>query len=261
LIKTDDRAKILFSVRNLSVVFRTGEGENRALDGIDIDIYEGECLLVAGSNGSGKTLLMKAIAGLVTPSGGEILFRGENLEKCGDRLRGSVGLVFQDADAQFVGETAAEDVACGPENIGLSKDEVRSRVEDALAAAGLSDKRDCLPRRLSGGEKRRLAVAGVMAMGCDTVIFDEPFANLDWPGVVQVLEIIRDLKRTGRTVIVLTHELEKVLAFADRLVILDRGRVRDDGKPAELLSRLKAEYGVRNPLHSYARVEDCSWLM
>ncbi|MDR2053657.1 MAG: energy-coupling factor ABC transporter ATP-binding protein [Treponema sp.] len=242
------------------MVFRGDGKENRALTGINLDIYEGECLLIAGSNGSGKTLLMTIIAGLVTPSGGEVLFRGENPEKCGEKLRRAVGLVFQDADAQFVGETAAEDIAFGPENLGLSKDEVRTRVEEALAAAGLSEKRSSLPRRLSGGEKRRLAVAGVMAMGCDTVIFDEPFANLDWPGVVQVLEIIRDLKQAGRTVIVLTHELEKVLALADRLVILDRGRIRDDGKPAELLSRLKDEYGVRNPLHRYTRVEDCSWL-
>jgi biotin transport system ATP-binding protein len=261
LIKTGDTGKALFSIRNLSMVFPGAEGENRALDGIDLDIYEGECLLIAGSNGSGKTLLMKIAAGLMTPSGGEILFRGENPEKCGDKLRGAVGLVFQDADAQFVGETAAEDVAFGPENLGLSKDEVRARVEEALRAAGLWEKRSFAPRRLSGGEKRRLAVAGVIAMGCDTVIFDEPFANLDWPGVVQALGIIRDLKRAGRTVIILTHELEKVLALADRLVILDRGHIRDDGKPAELLPRLRDEYGVRNPLHSYTRVEDCSWLV
>jgi biotin transport system ATP-binding protein len=261
LIKAEDTGKTLFSITNLSMVFPGAEGENRALDGINLDIYEGECLLVAGSNGSGKTLLMKIAAGLMTPSGGEILFRGENPEKCGDKLRRAVGLVFQDADAQFVGETAAEDTAFGPENLGLSKDEVRVRVEEALHAAGLWEKRSFPPRRLSGGEKRRLAVAGVIAMGCDTVIFDEPFANLDWPGVVQVLEIIRDLKRAGRTVIILTHELEKVLALADRLVILDRGHIRDDGKPAELLPRLKDEYGVRNPLHSYTCVEDCSWLI
>jgi biotin transport system ATP-binding protein len=260
LIKTNAAAKILFAIRNLSMVFRNDGEEKRALDGIDLDIYEGECLLIAGSNGSGKTLLMKIAAGLITPTGGEILFRGENPEKRGEKLRGAVGLVFQDADAQFVGETAAEDIAFGPENLGLAKDEVRARVEEALAAAGLSEKRSFPPRRLSGGEKRRLAVAGVIAMGCDTVIFDEPFANLDWPGVIQVLEIIRDLKQAGRTVIILTHELEKVLALADRLVILDRGHVRDDGKPAELLSRLKDEYGVRNPLHSYTCVEDCSWL-
>ncbi|MDR1353345.1 MAG: energy-coupling factor ABC transporter ATP-binding protein [Treponema sp.] len=261
MIKTGNAAEILFSIRNLSKVFRTGEEENRALAGISLDIYKGECLLVAGSNGSGKTLLMKIITGLVTPSEGEILFRGENPEKCGEKLRRAVGLVFQDADAQFVGETAAEDIAFGPGNLGLSGEEIRARVEDALAATGLAEKRSLPPRRLSGGEKRRLAVAGVIAMGCDTVIFDEPFANLDWPGVIQVLEIIRDLKQTGRTVIILTHELEKVLAYADRLVILHRGRVRDDGKPAELLSRLKDEYGIRNPLHNYNAIEDCSWLV
>jgi biotin transport system ATP-binding protein len=261
LIKRDNATEILFSIRNLSKVFRTGEEENRALAGISLDIYKEECLLIAGSNGSGKTLLMKIIAGLVTPSGGEILFRGENPEKCGEKLRRAVGLVFQDADAQFVGETAAEDIAFGPGNLGLPGEEIRARVEDALAATGLSEKRSLPPRRLSGGEKRRLAVAGVIAMGCDTVIFDEPFANLDWPGVIQVLEIIRDLKQTGRTVIILTHELEKVLAYADRLVILHRGQIRDDGKPAELLSRLKDEYGIRNPLHNYNAVEDCSWLV
>ncbi|MDR0709980.1 MAG: energy-coupling factor ABC transporter ATP-binding protein [Spirochaetaceae bacterium] len=260
MIKANDAGKTLFSVRNLSMVFRGDGEEKRALAGISLDIREGECLLIAGSNGSGKTLLMKIITGLMTPSEGEILFRGENPEKCGEKLRRAVGLVFQDADAQFVGETVAEDIAFGPRNLGLSKDEVRTRVEEALAAAGLSEKRSFLPRRLSGGEKRRLAVAGVVAMGCDTVIFDEPFANLDWPGVVQVLEIIRDLKQANHTVIILTHELEKALALADRLVILDHGHIRDDGKPEELLSRLKDEYGVRNPLHSYTRVEDCLWL-
>jgi biotin transport system ATP-binding protein len=98
-------------------------------------------------------------------------------------------------------------------------------------------------------------------MGCEAVIMDEPFANLDFPGVVQVLEIIRDLKQRGSTVIILTHELEKVLAFADRLVILHRGMIRDRGNPGEVLSRLKDEYGIRNPLHSYAAVKDCTWLI
>jgi biotin transport system ATP-binding protein len=125
---------------------------------------------------------------------------------------------------------------------------------------GLEDKGDYPPRRLSGGEKRRLAVAGVLAMGCAAMILDEPFANLDWPGVVQVLRLIRDLKQAGKTLIILTHELEKVLAFADRLVILHRGLIRDDGPPEEVLGRLKDDYGVRDPRVSYARVEDCTWL-
>jgi biotin transport system ATP-binding protein len=247
----------LFSVRGLRKVFPNG---NRAIDGISLDIYAGECLLIAGSNGSGKTLLMRMLTGLTDPSGGEILFRGRPPEGCADMIRRQVGLVFQDADAQIVGETVTEDIAFGPKNLGFPKDETGKRVQEALKAMGLEEKKDFLPRRLSGGEKRRLAVAGVLAMGCEVFIMDEPFANLDWPGVIQVLEIIRQLKGDGKTVIILTHELEKVLAFADRLVILDRGLIRDQGAPEEVLDRLRAEYGVRDPRRNYAGVEDCTWL-
>ena len=134
------------------------------------------------------------------------------------------------------------------------------RVDAALKALAIEDKRDFPPRRLSGGEKRRLAVAGVIAMGCGAVIMDEPFANLDWPGVIHVLEIVRDLKAAGKTLIILTHELEKVLAFADRLAILHRGILREDGAPEEVLDRLKPEYGVRNPLHGYKTIQDCTWI-
>ncbi|GHU13516.1 ABC transporter ATP-binding protein [Spirochaetia bacterium] len=246
----------LFSVKNLTKIFPG----IAALDGIDLDIREGESLLVAGSNGSGKTVFMKIIAGLLDPSGGIVLFRGKPLDADADALRTSVGLVFQDADAQLIGETVAEDTAFGPKNLGLSKTETAERVRTALAAVGLEDKTDYLPRALSGGEKRRLAVAGVLAMGCETVIMDEPFANLDWPGVTQVLHIIQKLKLSGKTVIILTHELEKVLALADRLVILHRGRVRDDGEPAAVLGRLKPEYGVRDPRRDYRNIGDCLWL-
>jgi len=159
-----------------------------------------------------------------------------------------------------VGETVEEDAAFGPSNLGLSKTEIAERAAAALEKTGLWEKRKLPPRRLSGGEKRRLAVAGVLAMGCRAIIMDEPFANLDWPGVVQVLNIIRTLKEEGKTLIILTHELEKVLAFADRLVILHKGRIRDDGKPDEVLDRLLPEYGVRDPRRSYTKVEDCSWL-
>jgi biotin transport system ATP-binding protein len=246
----------------LTKVFASGTASpgRAVLRRLDLTIYSQECLLIAGSNGSGKTVLMKLLAGLQEPSEGEILFQGKPLAKTGDSLRGALGLVFQDPDAQLIGETVEEDAAFGPRNLGFSPDQAAKQAAWALAAAGLEGKKDLPPRRLSGGEKRRLAVAGVIAMGCGTIIMDEPFANLDWPGVVQVLEIIRDLKQTRKTVIILTHELEKVLALADRLLILHQGRVRDDGKPQEVLERLKPEYGIRNPLHGYARVADCSWL-
>ena len=255
--------KILFSVRNLRKIFQRGpkrQDDFEALSGIDLDIYENECLLVAGANGSGKTLLMKILAGLVEPSGGEVLFRGAPLNKSRKSLRRSVGLVFQDADSQIMGETIEEDVRFGPENLKLPLDEINRRVEQTLAALDLSAKRDFSARHLSGGEKRRLAVAGILAMGCDSVIMDEPFANLDWPGVIQVLAIISELKESGKTVIILTHELEKVLAFADRLVILAGGMIRDSGESEAVLNRLDPAWGVRDPRRSYQSAKDCTWL-
>ncbi|GHV90542.1 ABC transporter ATP-binding protein [Spirochaetia bacterium] len=235
-------------------------GKTRALSALNLDIHAGQCLLLAGSNGSGKTILMRCVAGLLDPNEGDIFFRGRPLNQAGRALRRELGLIFQDADAQILGETVEEDIAFGPENLGFSKEEVKARTVSALEALGLTPKKEDPPRRLSGGEKRRLAVAAFLAMGCDTVIMDEPFANLDWPGVVQTLEIIRNLKQQGKTLIILTHELEKVLAFADRLVILHQGIIRDDGTPMEVLDRLKDEWGVRDPRKSYLNVEDCSWL-
>jgi biotin transport system ATP-binding protein len=252
----------LFAIRGLSKTFPgpAGEAPYQVLEDINLDIYESQCLLIAGSNGSGKTVLMRIIAGLLEPDQGELLFRGNPLGDAKKNLRRELGLVFQDADAQIVGETVAEDAAFGPENLGFSKTEVSERVNRALDALGLSHKRESPPRRLSGGEKRRLAVAGILAMGGGIVIMDEPFANLDWPGVVQTLHIIRDLKKKGKTLIILTHELEKVLALADRLAILHRGRIRDNGAPAAVLDRLESAWGVRDPRKNYAAVEDCSWL-
>jgi biotin transport system ATP-binding protein len=241
-------------VRNLSLRF---EGGFTALDRINLDAAEGEFLLLAGSNGSGKTLLMRCVAGLLEVREGEVMFRGRPF---GRGPRRELGLVFQDADAQILGETVEEDAAFGPKNLGFSRKETERRVGAALEAVGLEDKRKRAARRLSGGEKRRLAVAGVLAMGCDLIILDEPFANLDWPGVVQVLEVLRSLKQAGKTLIVLSHELEKVLALADRLLILHRARIRDDGKPAGVLDRLDPAWGVRDPRRNYENIEDCSWL-
>jgi biotin transport system ATP-binding protein len=256
------KTEVLYSVRGLKKKFFNSADPNgfEALSGVDMDIYIGECLVIAGANGSGKTLLMKILAGLLPATEGEILFYGKPLEECNEQIRRSVGLVFQDSDAQILGETVEEDIRFGPENLKLPKEEIESRLEETLALLELSEKRSFASRHLSGGEKRRLAVAGVLAMGCDTVIMDEPFANLDWPGVVQVLKIISLLKQNGKTVIVLTHELEKVLAFANRLVILSKGKVRDSGEAEAVLDRLEPEWGVRDPRKAYRNAGDCTWL-
>jgi len=254
---------ILYSVRALKKIFPgavSGACGFEALSGVDLDIYEGETTIIAGANGSGKTLLMKILAGLMEPSEGEIYYRGRPLGECKKLLRPQVGLVFQDPDAQILGETVEEDILFGPENLKLEKDEIKKRLEETLTSLDLAGKRDFSSRHLSGGEKRRLATAGVLAMGCSTVIMDEPFANLDWPGVVQVLKIIGVLKQAGKTVIILTHELEKVLAFAGRLVILAGGKVRDSGESEAVLDRLQAEWGVRDPRRVYRSPKDCTWL-
>ncbi len=199
--------------------------------------------------------------------GGEVFFQGlpctgkhKDSRKTLKRLRCSLGLVLQDADAQIVGETVMEDAGFGPENLGWAAPDVKAAAEKALSDMGLIDKSDNSPRQLSGGEKRRLAIAGVAAMGCNIIIMDEPFANLDWPGVVQTLNIIRNLKNSGKTLIILTHELEKALALADRLIILHKGKVRADSSPAEVLNSLDPCWGVRDPRKNYTSIEDCSWL-
>ena len=172
--------------------------------------------------------------------------------------RNSVGLVFQDADAQILGETPEEDVAFGLKNNNVNLTVLRNKTEQTLKECGLYEKR-CFPaRQMSGGEKRRLAVAGILAMERN-IIFDEPFANLDYPGILQVSSILKNLKQQGKTVIVLTHELEKILGLADRFIILDKSCIQDDGTPRDGLTLDLEEFGIRNPLAAYKSAEDLFW--
>lgn len=249
-----------FALYRIESLWKRFPDGTEALRDINLELYAGQCTLIAGSNGSGKTLLMKTLVGLVEPSAGRVLYRGQILHEVLSQVRQSVGLVFQDADAQIIGETVADDVAFGPKNLGVRGKALEIQVDEILQRLDLLSKKNMPPRRLSGGEKRRLAVAGILAMGCDTVIMDEPFANLDYHGVIQVLELIDQLKRDRKTVIILTHELEKVLGLADRLVILHDGAIWDDGEAREVLDRLKPEYGIRDPRYHYKTVEDCTWL-
>lgn len=236
----------ILQVKNVSKVFSDG---NKALDDVSFEISEGDFTVIAGSNGSGKTVLMTLIARLDEPTDGNI-----QLEDGFD-----AGLVFQDADSQILGMTPWEDVFFGARHSGLKKEDARRVTEEALRETGLLEKKDLNARTLSGGEKRRLAVAGVLALGRKLIIFDEPFANLDWPGVKQVLAIMQKLKAEKKTVIVLTHEIEKVLALADRFIILDRGKIQFDGNAEDGLKLPLDEYGIKNPLNSYQSLKDLLW--
>lgn len=220
-----------------------------ALDGVSFDIFQGDFLLIAGSNGSGKSVLMSLIAQLDEPTSGNVVVQ-KGFE---------AGLVFQDADSQILGETPWEDVMFSVKNLRLPKNEAQERAAAALEKTGLLEKKDMSARTMSGGEKRRLAVAGILSMERELLIFDEPFANLDWPGVRQVVSIMKELKAQGKTLVVLTHEIEKVMALASRFIVLDKGKLCFDGSPKDGLKLPLENYGIKNPLNSYKGLEDLLW--
>jgi biotin transport system ATP-binding protein len=243
----------IIEIKNLTHRFPDG---TIGLDDLSLDIEEGSFVVVAGANGSGKTTLLRHMNGLLRPTSGTVRVAGVSVAQNPLRARMLVGMIFQDAESQIVGETVNEDVAFGPENLKLNAAEVGRRVVQALAAVGLAEFAACRPHLLSGGEKRRLSIAGVLAMQPKVIVFDEPFSNLDYAGVRQVLGQMVDLHRSGRTVLATTHDLDKVLAHADRLVVMQRGRIVQDGAPAAVAAGVEP-FGVRCPQGSLERL---SWL-
>ena len=246
----------IIDIDNLSHRYADG---TVGLDGVNLRIEESNFAVIAGANGSGKTTLLRHLNGLLRPTGGSVRVAGHSVGAQLVRVRSLVGMVFQDADSQIVGETVAEDVAFGPENLKLPRAEVARRVAAAMAATGISHLADRRPHRLSGGEKRRLAIAGVLAMEARVLVLDEPFSSLDYDGVREVLGRIVALHRAGLTILVTTHDLDKVLAHADRLVVLAAGRVVGDGPPAQVLCGIE-RYGVRSPRAAGLGMGGLTWL-
>lgn len=235
---------IVLEVQNINRTFANG---TIALQDVSFSVKKGEFLVIGGKNGSGKSVLMSLIAGLDKQTSGTI--------KCDE-----VGLVFQDANSQILGETPLEDVLFGLRNLQLKKQERLQKAEETLKQCGLFEKRDFQARVLSGGEKRRLAVAGILALDRDFIIFDEPFANLDLIGIKQVCAILKQLKEQNKTIIVLTHDLEKILGLADSFIILDSGKIKFNGTPEDGLKLNLEEYGIKHPLTSYNSVKDLFWI-
>ena len=246
----------IIEIENLSHQFDNG---TLGLDGINLQIQKGAFVVVAGPNGSGKTTLLRHLNGLLLPTNGSVKLAGAPVQEDLLRARRLVGMMFQDADSQIVGETVYEDVAFGPENLRLERDQIDKRVNLSLNAVGLKDFADQRPHLLSGGEKRRLAIAGILAMEPMVIAFDEPFASLDYPGVKQVLEQIIALHQAGHTILVITHDLEKVLAHAERLIIMYAGKIVRDGAPDEIVCDIES-FGVRAPCAAHLGLEVCSWL-
>ena len=246
----------MIEIKNLHHHYPDG---THALKGIDLTISKGEFLLICGPNGSGKTTLIRLIGGLFRPATGSIRIDGLDGVRSSKEVRGLIGMVFQDADSQIVVETVREDVSFGPVNMRLSPDKIAERVDAALRLMGLEEVSEKPCHLLSGGEKRRLAIAGVVAMGPEIILFDEPFSHLDYPAIKEVLRHMIALHRKGHTLVVTTHDVEKVIAHVDRIAIIHRGEIKAAGAPDELVSRL-SEFGVRPPCYALLGRERISWL-
>jgi biotin transport system ATP-binding protein len=231
-------------IRVRELTHKYGDG-SPAVDGVSLTIDDGEFLVLAGPNGSGKTTLVRHFNGLLEPDSGTVEVNGRRVDEDVVAARTAVGMVFQDPRDGFVAATVGADVAFGPENLGLDREEIRRRVDDALDAVQLGDEHDARIEELSGGERERVAIAGALAMDPDHLVLDEPFTGLDWPARRAVLGRLEALHDAGRSVVVVTHDLRDVAALADRIVVLSAGEVvleSPDPDPEHL-----AEFGVRPP--------------
>ncbi len=247
----------LLSALGLSQRFRDG---SLGLDAVDLSIREGDYLLLAGRNGAGKSLLSLRLAGLRKVQEGRISYRGSPSPVRPAELRKRVGIVLQDAQTQVIGQTLLEDAAFGPSSMRLSREECEHRARGALERVSLGDLADRNPVTLSGGELRRLAVAGLIAMGHEILILDEPFANLDYPSIKSVLSTLEDIRSGGATIVVLTHEIEKVLAHANRIAIMEKGRIAFDGDPDALSGQDFEAFGLHDPFRTRTKRSELSWL-
>ena len=225
------------------------------LDDISLSLRKGAFAVLCGRNGAGKSQLLRCIKGLRKLDGGHILINGTEAD---EKLRmKSIALVFQNADAQIVSQSVEKDIAFGPENMGLAKEEVEHRVQCALSLMGLEGKAKQRPQTLSGGELRKCAIAGILAMEPDVILLDEPFANLDYPSVLAVIRALVTLHERGYTILVVSHEVEKFLAHTDTLFVMEGGKLKVSGASSDLFYLL-ADYGIYLPRN--ASFEDITWL-
>lgn len=214
--------------------------EKYAINGVNLEVTEGEFLVVLGHNGSGKSTIAKHMNALLLPSGGKIYIDGmdTNDENNTWRIRSTAGMVFQNPDNQLVATIVEEDVAFGPENLGVPSEEIRKRVDESLERVGMYDYRRHAPHLLSGGQKQRVAIAGILAMRPKCIILDEPTAMLDPSGRKEVVRTIKELnKEFGITIVLITHYMEEAVE-ADRIVVMDNGKIVVEGTPKEVFSKV-----------------------
>lgn len=215
-------------------------GMNRAIDGVDIEVRQGDFVAILGHNGSGKSTLAKHMNAILVPTGGTMWVNGKDTKEPSElwNVRQSAGMVFQNPDNQIIGTVVEEDVGFGPENLGVPTDEIWKRVEDSLKSVGMLEYRTHSPNKLSGGQKQRVAIAGVIAMEPQCIVLDEPTAMLDPNGRKEVIQTVQELrKRKKVTVILITHYMEEVIE-ADQVYVMDSGHIVMHGRPKDIFSQV-----------------------
>ena len=232
--------EVLFDICHVSHTFETEEGKTfDALKDVTAQIKKGEFTAIIGTNGSGKSTLARHLNALLIPTEGELIVEGMRTSDAGRvwDIRQKVGMVFQNPDNQLVAAVVEEDVAFGPENLGVPPEEIRERVDLALEKVGMTSYREQAPSMLSGGQKQRVAIAGVLAMKPDCIVLDEPTAMLDPKGRKDVMDTIHELNKTeGITIVLITHFMEEAVT-ADHILVIDRGVLKMEGTPREIFSQ------------------------
>ena len=230
----------IIEIKNVSYEYDDENKKNTAVNNVSLNIERGSFTVILGHNGSGKSTLAKMMNGLIKPVLGEIFVEGMNTkdEKTEIEIKRKVGMVFQNPDNQLISSIVEEDVAFGPENLGLSPEEIRIRVDEALKSVGMYEFKNSTPHHLSGGQKQRIAIAGMLALGPDCLILDEPTAMLDPKGRAEIIDTVIKLnKQNGMTVVLITHYMEEA-ENADRVLVMNDGVIIADNTPKEIFKNV-----------------------
>lgn len=224
--------ELILKIEDLYYTYGNGKP---ALNGVSVDIYEGEKIAVIGSNGSGKSTFFLNIDGVLMPEQGKIIYKDMVINKKNlKELRKNIGIVFQDADNQIIASTVMAEVGFGPMNLKLPKDEVLTRVNEALKYMNISHLKDRPPHYLSGGEKKRVSIADIIAMKSEIIIFDEPTAALDPLNSIMLEEVLLKLGDEGKTMLISTHDVDFTYRWAERVLVFNDGKIIADGSPLEI---------------------------
>ena len=247
----------IIKVKDLSFLYRKKDEngkvtqEIRAVDGVDMEVKKGDFIAILGHNGSGKSSLAKHINGILFPTEGHVYVNDMDTQDMSKiwHIRQTAGMVFQNPDNQIIGSMVEEDVAFGPENLGVPTDEIWERVDRCLRAVNMEAFRESSPNKLSGGQKQRVAIAGIMAMEPECIVLDEPTAMLDPRGRQDVIDTVHELNREkGITILLITHNMDEVIG-ADHVFVMDQGRVVMSGTPREIFEQVEEikSYGLEIP--------------